>query len=644
MPEGGWPAEPLADVVARREALRHAAEIPGADAAALLDAALTELDGAIDTLAGMLSGGTDNGAAAEGLPETVRAERRLLHATFQHTPVPLFLLDRDGTIRRANNEAAALIGSPSGYATGKPLTAFVDLPFRAAVQTQLAAVVRTGQPRRASRRMLTASGAVDVSMTAAVVELAGDPPLLVVAATSSAPAAREAPATSGADSDGAPEAARESGPQPADGVTAAGRAIGSMTKRMDMVVSVTKLLLDNSTFSEAVTLQRCARLLAGDLADWVIVDMERYGRLRRQIAAGPRDRQAEALARAVRSVNPDEESLPSQAHTMRKSILLAHADDPGVLGTGPGGTPLLMTLGATSLICVPISDGTASYGAMTLARPASRGPFEIADLALAEQLGEHLAIAIRVDRMFRQRSEVAETLQASLLPARLPDVPGLDFAAAYVGATASQEISGDFYDVFRYKDGWAVAIGDVCGKGQDAAAVTAAARHSIRALASVHAEPADVLAAANEVLLAGDYGERFVTVKLAFLQPRGRRLGVRLASAGHPGPAVVRADGRVELLEGDGLPLGLFDDAQPSPAEIELRQGDLLFCYTDGVTEARSADLEFFEDRLIDELAAGAGRSAAETVRAVQELVTEFSQGELRDDVTIVAVKVGSVG
>jgi serine phosphatase RsbU (regulator of sigma subunit) len=314
-----------------------------------------------------------------------------------------------------------------------------------------------------------------------------------------------------------------------------------------------------------------------------------------------------------------------------------------VLGAGPGGTPLLMTLGATSLICVPILDGTISYGAMTLARPAGKGVFEIADLSLAERLGEHLAIAIRVDRMFRHRSEVAETLQASLLPSRLPDVPGLDFAAAYVGATQWQEVSGDFYDVFRYRDGWAIAIGDVCGKGQDAAAMTAAARHSIRALASVHTAPADVLAGVNEVLLAGDYGERFVTVKLAFLQSQRRRLRVRFSGAGHPGPAVVRADGRVELLEGDGLPLGLFDDAEPSNADLELREGDLLFFYTDGVTEARSADLEFFEDRLIDELAAGAGRSAAETVRAVQELVTAFSEGELRDDVTIVAVKVNSL-
>ena len=192
--------------------------------------------------------------------------------------------------------------------------------------------------------------------------------------------------------------------------------------------------------------------------------------------------------------------------------------------------------------------------------------------------------------MFRQRSQVAEALQASLLPARLPAVPGLEFAAAYIGATQFQEISGDFYDVFKAADGWGIAVGDVCGKGQDAAAMTAAARHAIRALAHVHEAPADVLAAANEVLVAEDYDDRFVTTSLAFLRQRGRRVQVQLGSCGHPGPAVVRADGRVEILEGDGLPLGLFPDAEPGRLELELHKGDVLFFYTDGVTEARNAD------------------------------------------------------
>ena len=637
MPQGGWPKEQLTGLAARRDALRQATRVPGGDREALLDAALTELDGAIEALlGGSLTDGAVGEGAGEGLPETIRAERRLLHAAFQQAPVALFLLDRDGTIRRANGWAATLLGVPTGYATGKPLTNFVDLGSRAAVQTQIAAVARTGGPKRADCRMLAADGQVDITLTGTAIDLPGDPPVLVITAAPQQTAPARSPRSKAA--------AKEAGKEAANPVPAGDTSIASMTQRMDMVTTVTRLLLDNSTFSEAVTLQRCARLLAGEIADWVIIDMERGGQLRRQFATGARQREADQLARAARSVDPAPESVPSQVHAAGKSVLLAHVDDPGTLGTGPDGTPLLMMLGAASLICVPISDAAIGYGTLTLARQAGSTRFTVADLGLAEELGQHLAVAIRVDRMFRHRSEVAETLQASLLPARLPsNVPGLEFASAYIGATQSQEVSGDFYDVFQSPDGWAIAIGDVCGKGQDAAAMTGAARHAIRALAHVKSSPVDVLAAANDVLLAGDYDERFVTVKLALLQQSGRGVQVRLGGAGHPGPAVVRADGRVEILDGGGLPLGLFPDAQPTHADLELSAGDLLFFYTDGVTEARNAAQQFFEDHLADSLAADVTRTAAQTVRAVQELVTQFSRGELRDDVTIVAVKVGAL-
>jgi serine phosphatase RsbU (regulator of sigma subunit) len=376
------------------------------------------------------------------------------------------------------------------------------------------------------------------------------------------------------------------------------------------------------------------------VADWVLIDIERGGRLLRQFAAGPRAGQTDQIARTARGVDPDPESVPATVHTSGKSVLLAHPDEAGALGRVPDGTPLLMLLGATSLICVPISDGTTGYGALTLTRLAAKGPFGVADLALAEELGRHLAIAIRVDRVFRQRAQVAEALQASLLPSRFPPVEGLEFAAAYIGATQFQEISGDFYDVFKAGEGYAIAVGDVCGKGQDAAAMTAAARHAIRALAHVHQAPDEVLTAANQVLVSEDYGERFVTATLAIMRQRGRRVQVQIGGCGHPGPAVVRADGRVEILEQDGLPLGLFDDIKPGRTDLELQPGDVLFFYTDGVTEARGADRSFFEDRLADALAAVAGRQAAEVVRAVQELVDSFSGGELKDDVTILAVRV----
>jgi len=636
MPRSGWPDEAVTDIAARRDALRQAAGLPGADLRTLMDAALTELDAAIEAVGPAPEGaGGRADQPAEVLPESVRAERRLLHAVFKQAPVPLFLLEADGTIRRANNKAAELLGAPSGYATGKTLAAFIDLPARAAVHTQLAAALRTGEPRTASCRILTADGPLDAVITLALADLPGDPPVLVVAM------AAGRPGSAGPAGDGDAAAADGKRVNRIAGKAQSAAVIAAMTRRLDTVTAVTRVLLDNSTFSEAVTLQRCARLLAGEVADWVLIDIERNGRLLRQFAAGPRGGHADQVARTARGVDPDQESVPAAVHATGKSALLAHLDDPAALGRGPDGTPLLMMLGAASLICVPISDGTTGYGTLTLTRLADKGPFGVADLGLAEELGRHLAIAVRVDRVFRQRSQVAEALQASLLPARLPAVPGLEFAAAYIGATQFQEISGDFYDVFKAADGWGIAVGDVCGKGQDAAAMTAAARHAIRALAHVHETPADVLAAANEVLVAEDYDDRFVTTTLAFLRQRGRRVQVRLGSCGHPGPAVVRADGRVEILEGDGLPLGLFPDAEPGRLELELHKGDVLFFYTDGVTEARSADRGFFEDRLSDALAAVAGRSAADVVRAVQELVSSFSAGELKDDVTILAVRVG---
>jgi serine phosphatase RsbU (regulator of sigma subunit)/PAS domain-containing protein len=629
MPRGGWPDEAVADIASRRDALRQAADLPGADLRTLMDAALTELDATIEAIAAGAPGAAGLAdPSAEVLPEVVRTERRLLHAVFQQAPVPLFLLEPDGTIRRANNRAAALLGAPSGYATGKPLQTFVDLPSRAAVQTQLAAVVRTGKPRSAGCRILTSDGQFDATLMAAAADLPGDPPAVIVSVLPGPAAAGLGPSADGAANRAAAEGTGDA-------------AVTAMVRRMDTVTAVTRVLLDNSTFSEALTLQRCARLLAGEIADWVFIDIDRGGRLLRQIAAGPRGGRGDQLARVARGVDPDLESVPGQVHLAGKSVLLAHPDDPAALGRGPDGTPLLMMLGATSLICVPISDGTAGYGTLTLTRLADKGPFGVADLGLAEELGRHLAIAIRVDRVFRQRSQVAEALQASLLPARLPSVPGLEFAAAYIGATQFQEISGDFYDVFKAGDDWAIAVGDVCGKGQDAAAMTAAARYAIRALAHVHKTPHDVLAATNEVLVAEDYSDRFVTAALGFLRQRGNTVQVRLGSCGHPGPAVLRADGRVEILEGDGLPLGLFDDAEPGQLELELHEDDVLFFYTDGVTEARSADREFFEDQLTDALAGLAGRSAAKIVRAVQELVTSFSAGELKDDVTILAVRVG---
>ena len=608
---------------ARYGALRQAAALPGADSGTLLEAALAELDAAVAALTPADGeGGRDEGGA--GSSAALHAERRLLHAVFQQAPVPLFLLGADGTVRRVNAAAGGLLGSGPGYVTGKAFTAFIDLPSRPAVTTQLAAAARKGETRQFRCGLLTAAGTADHELAVHPVSAQGAAAHLVVAVTSPAAARRRGKPRSG-------QGAAEPGAE----------VVLAMTRRLDLVMAATRILLENITYSEPVALQRYARLLARELAAWVIVDVEGGQRLRRQHVSGPEDQRSEKLANAVAAVDPEPGSGPYQVHESGSTLLVAHAEDPGVLGNGPDDVPLLMLLGATSVLSVPLSDGEHDYGVLTLARWAGHPHFEIADVGLVEELGEQLALAIRVDRMFRHRVDIADALQTSLLPRQVRQIPGTEIAADHMAATGAGETGGDFYDVYPSGDGWGVAIGDVCGKGPDTAAVTAAARHAIRALAHLDADPAAVLRGINDIMLTEDFGGRFVTADAGHLGWRDGRLHLSLASAGHPGPVLLRPDGRTQVLDGGGLPLGIFPDAEPAAQEVDLETGDLLFLYTDGLTSACGPDLVQFEERLTDELAALAGEPPAVLVSRVRDVVLELCRGELRDDMTMLALRVG---
>jgi serine phosphatase RsbU (regulator of sigma subunit) len=562
------------------------------------------------------------------------AERRLLQAVFQQAPVPLFLLGLDGTVRRANAAAGRLIGSGLGYPTGKRFTALVDPPSRAAVQSQLAEVIRTGETRTLRCGVLTAAGVAECEVTASPLQVRGDSGQLALAVT--------APGTAPAGT--APAGTAPLGPMPGDALAdtapePAEDPLRSVTRRLDLVTSATRILLDGVGHSEPVTMQRFARLLARELAAWLILDVERDQRLRRQLALGPDDQMSDELARSVAAADPPSGSAPDQVYRASRSLLVAHADDPGLLGDAGDGEPLLPRLGAASVLCVPLSDGERCYGALTLARPASQGPFGMPDVGLVEELGEQLALAIRADRMLRHRAEIADALQASLLPRQPRSIPGAEVAAGHVPAASAGDAGGDFYDTYPALDGWGLSIGDVCGRGQDAAAVTAIARHAIRVLAHWDSDPAGVLRRANEILMEEEFGGRFVTACVGHLRWRDGALHVVVGSAGHPWPMLVRADGRTQVLQGGGLPLGIFPDAEPATQEIDLDPGDLLFFFSDGLTSARGPDLAYAEDRVTDELAALAGQPAAQVVARVQEVVSRFGGGQLRDDVTMLAVR-----
>ena len=613
--------EPLAGLEARYAALRQAARSESGDPGDVLEAAFTELEGAIDLLRSAAPGARDEPA---GTPSD-NAERGLLRAAFQDAPVPLFLIARDGVVQRVNRAAGDLIGAKPGYATGRPFIAFVALPTRAAVNSQLTAVGRTGKPRRIRCSLVAADGLVPCELVIGRVGVKGNPddsdPLLI--------AVRDAPAVP------VPDAETKAKPKPQLG------AVQAITRRLDLITAVARLLLENEGYSESRTLQRCARLLARELTAWVIVDMDRRYRMRRQFAAGPDDPRLTELTSALAAVDPPPGSVPITVHESGHPVLVAHAEDPAALGTDVDGESLLTKLDATSLLSVPLTDGEIRYGVLTLARRVSDGLFKVADLALVQEFGEQMGLAIRVDRMFRRRSDTADALHASVQPRKWPDIPGVQIAATYLAATEDADVGGGFYDVYRTPDGWGLAVGDVSGKGEEVAAVTAAARYAIRVLARRCADPGEVLAGTNEIVLADELAldGGFVTAGIAHLAWQEDSLRVVLGSSGHPPAVVLRSDGRVLMASGGGLPLGLFPDAEPATQELALDDGDILFLYTDGVAQARGPDNTYFQDRLADELAALAGREPEEVVALMRRAMNDFTGEHYVDDVTMLVMR-----
>jgi len=424
-------------------------------------------------------------------------------------------------------------------------------------------------------------------------------------------------------------------------------------ERLAFLARVTAAL--NTTLDVEELLGKVTSLALGWFADGCAVDLLEDGALRRAVLSHRDPVRAEAYRelRRLYPPRPGEGNALLRVVETRKPLLIplvsekfqrAYALDERHLG-------LMRVVAARSAMCVPLVARDRVLGLLNFVRDEER-PFDQDALELAEDVARRLALAIDNAMLFQERAEgerrfrrLAETLQGSLLPPHLPDIPGMELAAAYRPAAKGLEVGGDFYDVFPLEgDHWGIVMGDVCGKGPEAASLTAFARYTLRAAAVQHRQPSRAVMALNKALLRDgrhDAG-RFLTVAFARLRPTASGVELSLVLGGHPPPLVVRGDGLVEAAGTPGTLVGVVDEIELTDAVVTLAPGDLLLCFTDGVTEARRGGELFGDGRLARLAADSAGLAPDKVLERVEQALDEFSCGMSRDDTALLALRVSS--
>lgn len=274
---------------------------------------------------------------------------------------------------------------------------------------------------------------------------------------------------------------------------------------------------------------------------------------------------------------------------------------------------------------------------------ATRSPRRFTDdeVQLLSLAANRIASALERASLYDNRAAMSKALQRSLAPIELPSIDGVDLAALYLPFSRDDEVGGDFYDVFPHGDGsWGMVVGDVSGKGPEAAAVMGLAAHTIRAVARYESRPSAVLMALNDILLAAERvpSDRFCTACELRLHTEPDHVRVTIALAGHPAPLVVRADGRVEPAGRPGTLLGSFSDPQLHDILVDLAPGDVLVAFTDGLIERRELSMAEGTERLERVLARCGGLTSDAIVATVEADLTRSTP--LEDDVAILVIRV----
>lgn len=542
-------------------------------------------------------------------------------------------MDEHGDIVEMNTAAAEMFGHERESAIGRELAELVIPPsFRERHREALQRFRRTGRGRILGRRLeLTAMRAdgseFPVELTVTRVQLPDPAEILFTGYIRDITPRRRA---------------EELQARLFESERAVREAVERAHDRVAFLADASVLL--SASLDSRRTLTKIARLVVPRLADWCSVDLVEPDGTIAAVAVTHADPQRVELARAYRRRYPMRVDDPGDVSAVISS---------GVAEIVPEVTPEMLEqdipdperrataseLGLRSTMIVPLVARGRALGAITFASAESGRVFGEDDLELAQELARRAALAIDNSRLYEERSHIARTLQRTLLPRRLPEIPGLQVAAFYQPAGVMQtEVGGDFYDAFEAgDDAWGVMVGDVCGKGVEAAALTGMARHTLRASALREPSPSRVLEALNRVMLRED-GERFCTVALGRIERGFAGVRLTVACGGHPSPLVVRRDGGVATVGAPGSLLGVFEAVSIEDRVVELAPGDQVVFFTDGLVDPRHPTP--LDEAGLRRLAASeTDGTAQETVDRLGDAVADPS-GEAPDDVCVLVLRV----
>lgn len=424
-------------------------------------------------------------------------------------------------------------------------------------------------------------------------------------------------------------------------VEEAARARGSRTQdRLAFLAEANRTWMASLDYER--TIDEFARLTVPRLADWCAIRVRTEGdpELRSYVAHHDPEKMR-ALTEIGEPFPPqaaDRSSPLAQALTSGRRFVFPRITE-DLLRQWAGDEQVFERLSELRLfsgIVVPLLGMHGVQGALALVTAESRRRYSAADLPFFEELARAAASAIENARLHQSQSRMAQTLQSSLLTTDIPEIPGVDVVVRYRPAGEGALVGGDFYDVFEAGEGsWAVALGDVSGKGPEAAAVTGLVRYTVRAAIVREVKPSSVLEAVNRQILRQNVA-RFCTAVVARVDRTASGLSMLVSCGGHPPPLVYRREQRVESIECTGSLLGVWPDPDLVDVPVQLGPGDAIVFYTDGIIErferagrggdaqlvallweTEGAEAERIADRIYDEASIGEGEGPTDDMALV---------------------------